>query len=151
VTEVRDAAESVVRVPPKLEDALDRIEREDLHLRADIEDSDDLLYRLAARIVLGMALAAGAGSTAILYSFATVEATAVAGAATAVVVVLLYRSFRKRRGIRAQPQFTRQNLRDRQDETEAGGALGFGDAVVGESEISAADADGEGVGDRADR
>jgi len=143
VTEVRDAAESVVRVPPKLEDALDRIEREDLHVRADIEDSDNLLDRLAARLILGMALATGGLSTAVLYSFSTVEATAVAGGATVVVLALLYRSFRKRRGIRAQPQFTRQNLRERQDESEEAGALGFGDAVVGEGEISAVDREDE--------
>ncbi|MEF8783335.1 MAG: AarF/ABC1/UbiB kinase family protein [Haloarculaceae archaeon] len=143
VTEVRDATESVVRVPPKLESALDRIEREDLHVRADIEDSDGLLDQLAARIVLGMALAAGAVSTAFLYAFSTVEATAVAGGATLVVVALLYRSFRERSGIRAQPQFTRQNLRERRgDEGDAGGALGFGDAAVGEGEqITAGDDD----------
>jgi predicted unusual protein kinase regulating ubiquinone biosynthesis (AarF/ABC1/UbiB family) len=139
VGEVRDAAESAVRVPPKLEDALDRIEREDLHVRADIEDSDDLLARLAARMVLGMALAAGAVSTAVLYAFATVEAAAVAGGGTVAVAALLYRSFSKRRGIRAQPQLTRQNLRERRDEDEGRGALGFGDAAVGEGEISAVD------------
>ncbi len=139
VTEVRDAAESIVRVPPKLENTLDRIEREDLHVRADIEDSDNLFDQLAARIVLGMGLAAGSVSTAVLHAFSTVEATAVAGVATAVVIALLYRSFRKQRGIRAQPQFTRQNLRERQDEGEDGGALGFGDAAVGDRELSVVD------------
>jgi predicted unusual protein kinase regulating ubiquinone biosynthesis (AarF/ABC1/UbiB family) len=142
-TEVREATESAVRVPPKLEDALDRIEREDFHVRADIEDSDNLLDQLAARVVLGMAFAAGAVSTAILYAFATVEATAVAGTASVVVLVLLYRSFRKRRGIRAQPQFTRQNLRERRGEDGEDGVLGFGDAVVGEGEISAVEADSD--------
>jgi len=138
VTEVRDAAESVVRVPPKLESALDRIEREDLHVRADIEDSDNLFEQLAARIVLGVGLAAGAVSTAVLYAFSTIEATAVAGVATAAVVALLYRSFRKRRGIRAQPQFTRQNLRERRGDGSEG-ALGFGDTAVGEGEIGTVD------------
>jgi len=143
ITETRDAAESVVRVPPKLERTLDRIEREDLHVRADIEDSDRHLERLAARLVYGMALTAGAVSTALLYAFSTVEATAVAGVATVGVVVLLYRSFRKRRGIRAQPQFTRQNLRERQDDGEgASGALGFGDAAVRPDD--AGDAGGNG-------
>jgi predicted unusual protein kinase regulating ubiquinone biosynthesis (AarF/ABC1/UbiB family) len=138
VTEVRDAAESVVRVPPKLESALDRIDREDFHVRADIEDSDGHLARLAARIVLGMGLAAGGVSTAVLYAFSTVEATAVAGVVTLVVVALLYRSFRTRSGIRAQPQFTRQNLRERRDEGEsASGALGFGDAAVSTDDDSA--------------
>ena len=135
ITEVRNATESAVRVPPKLEDALDRIDREDLHVRADIEDSEGHLDRLALRVVLGMGLASGAVSTAVLYAFSTVEATVVAGAATLLVVALLYRSFRKRRGIRAQPQFTRQNLRERRGEEEgASGALGFGDAAVGEGE-----------------
>jgi predicted unusual protein kinase regulating ubiquinone biosynthesis (AarF/ABC1/UbiB family) len=135
VTEVRDAAESVVRVPPKLERALDRIEREDLHVRADIEDSDGLFDQLAARIVLGMGLAAGAVSMAVLYAFSTIEATAVAGGATLLIIALLYRSFRQRTGIRAQPQFTRQNLRERREEEGASGALGFGDAAVSQSEV----------------
>jgi predicted unusual protein kinase regulating ubiquinone biosynthesis (AarF/ABC1/UbiB family) len=131
VTEVRDATQSSVRIPPKLEDALDRVEREDLHIRADIEDSDGHLRRLGARLVLGLALAAGAISTAMLYSFrpAQIEAIALAGGLTAGVGVMLYRSFRKRRGIRAKPQFTRQNLRER-DQEGASGALGFGDAAV---------------------
>jgi predicted unusual protein kinase regulating ubiquinone biosynthesis (AarF/ABC1/UbiB family) len=144
ITEVRNATESAVRVPPKLEDALDRIDREDLHVRADIEDSEGHLDRLALRVVLGMGLASGAVSTAVLYAFSTVEATVVAGAATLLVVALLYRSFRKRRGIRAQPQFTRQNLRDRRGEEEgASGALGS--AVVnafvdaGEAGVDATD------------
>jgi len=142
VTEVRNAAESVVRVPPKLESALDRIEREDLHIRADIEDSDNLFDQLAARIVLGVGLAAGAVSTAVLHAFSTVEATAVAGVATVAVAALLYRSFRKRRGIRAQPQFTRQNLRERRgDGSEA--ALGFGDTAVGEGEAEIGTVDDE--------
>jgi predicted unusual protein kinase regulating ubiquinone biosynthesis (AarF/ABC1/UbiB family) len=134
-TEVQDAVKSSVRVPPKLESVLDRVEREDLHVRADVEDSDGHLRRLTARLIFGMALSAGAVSTAILYAFASLEATAVAGVATAGVGFLLYRSFRKRRGIRAQPQFTRQSMRQRDAESEAGaggagGALGFGEAVA---------------------
>jgi predicted unusual protein kinase regulating ubiquinone biosynthesis (AarF/ABC1/UbiB family) len=136
-TEVREATESIVRVPPKLESALDRIDREDLHVRADIEDSDGHLDRLAARIVLGMGLAAGGVSTAVLYAFSTVEATAVAGGATLLVVGLLYRSFRTRSGIRAQPQFTRQNLREREDAEGASGTLGFGDAATTDDDSAA--------------
>ncbi|MFB6307854.1 MAG: ABC1 kinase family protein [Haloarculaceae archaeon] len=114
--ELQDAAKSAVRVPPKLEDTLDRIEREDFHVRADIEDSDDLLALMTKRLVLGMTLASGVFSTAFLYAQSTVEATAVSGGATALVALLLYLSFRKKRGIRAQPQFTRQNLREREQE-----------------------------------
>jgi len=109
----QESAAAAVRVPPKLESALDRVEREDFHLRADLEDSDDLLDKLAKRIVLGMLGAAGTLSTALLYAWGTVVSAAVAGAFTVIVVAMLYRSFRRRRGIRAKPQFTRQNMRQR--------------------------------------
>jgi len=51
-------------------------------------------------------------STAILQAFGTPITTLVAALGTLVVGIALYRSFRKQRGIRANPQFTRQNLRD---------------------------------------
>jgi predicted unusual protein kinase regulating ubiquinone biosynthesis (AarF/ABC1/UbiB family) len=114
-TEVRDAAQSAVRVPPKLERALDRVEREDLHVRADIEDSDDHFERLARRLVLGMLLASGVVTTAYLWVNADAAATAVAGAGTVLVALVLYRSFRTPSGIRAQPQFTRQSMRASED------------------------------------
>ncbi|WP_340098140.1 AarF/ABC1/UbiB kinase family protein [Salinibaculum salinum] len=136
VQEGRDAVESSVRIPPKIEDALDRVEREDFHIRADVEDSELVLERLGKRLVLGLALAAGGISTAMLYSFqpGSTLAIAIAGGLTLAVGFLLYRSFRKRRGIRAKPQFTRQNLRERDDSEGASGALGFGDAAVQQSD-----------------
>ena len=146
VNEGRDAVESSVRIPPKIEDALDRVEREDFHIRADLEDSEQVIERLGKRLVLGLALAAGGISTAMLYSFQPGEtvAIAIAGTLTAFVGILLYRSFRKRRGIRAKPQFTRQSMREQDREREqegASGALGFGDAAVqGPDEETEADA-----------
>jgi predicted unusual protein kinase regulating ubiquinone biosynthesis (AarF/ABC1/UbiB family) len=112
--EVQDAARSTMRIPPKLESALDRIEREEFYVRADIEDSDNLLDVLAGRIVLGLFLASGVVSTTVLFAFSTLEATGVAAAGTLFAALLLYRSFRKRRGIRAKPQFTRQQMRQRE-------------------------------------
>jgi len=134
VQEGRNAVESSVRIPPKIEHALDRVEREDFHIRADIEDSERNLDRLGRRLVLGLALATGGISTAMLYSFRPAEtvAIAVSGGLTVAVAGLLYRSFRTRKGIRAQPQFTRQNLREREQDG-ASGALGFGDAAVSQS------------------
>ena len=105
-----------MRTPPKLERLLDRFDRNDFYVRADVEHSDDVLDRLGRRIVLGLFGAAGVLSVAILYSFAAVEAAAAAGALTIPVVLLLYLSFRRRRGLRTSPQFTRQNLRDRRQE-----------------------------------
>jgi len=114
VGEVRDAGRSAVRVPPKLETTLDRIERDDFYVRADIEDSDDLLDILATRLILGMIAAGGLVSTSVLYSLSTVRATLLAALVTTVALFALYRSFRKRRSIRAKPQFTRQKMRQRE-------------------------------------
>ncbi|QGA81716.1 AarF/ABC1/UbiB kinase family protein [Halomicrobium sp. LC1Hm] len=124
--EVRDAAESMVRVPPKLESALDRIEREDLHVRADIEDSDGVLERMTRRLILGMILASGTLSTALLYAASTVEATAVAGVGTLAVAGVTYLSFRRSKGLRATPQFTRQSMRQREGADDAGYASSYG-------------------------
>jgi predicted unusual protein kinase regulating ubiquinone biosynthesis (AarF/ABC1/UbiB family) len=111
--EFQDAAQSAVRVPPKLERALDRVEREDFHVRADLEDSNRVVDKLARRIVLGMVLAASVPTTAFLYVNADLLATGVAAAFTLAVGLALYRTFRRREGLQASPQFTRQNLRGR--------------------------------------
>ncbi|RXK51691.1 ABC1 kinase family protein [Halorientalis pallida] len=130
--EVQQAAQSTLRTPPKLERTLDRIERDDLRVNADIEDSDGLLATLAKRLVYGMALSAGIVSTAVLYAFSTVEAAGVAGGGTVLVAGLLYWSFRSKSGIRAQPQFTRQSMRERQDGPgEEGSAVGEIDLGAG--------------------
>ncbi|WP_323190616.1 AarF/ABC1/UbiB kinase family protein [Halostella sp. PRR32] len=111
--QVQQSVLSAVRVPPKLERTLDRIDRENLHVRAEIEDSNDVFDTLAKRIVYGLLLTAGVLSTSVLYSFATIRSTAIAAAFSVGVALLLYRSFRSRKGIRAKPQFTRQNLKQR--------------------------------------
>ncbi|WP_135534721.1 ABC1 kinase family protein [Halostella pelagica] len=111
--QVQQSVLSAVRAPPKLERALDRIDRENFHVRAEIEDSNDVFDTLAKRIVYGLLLTAGVLSTSVLYSFATVRSTAIAAAFSVGVALLLYRSFRSRKGIRTKPQFTRQNLKQR--------------------------------------
>ncbi|WEL17111.1 Putative unusual protein kinase [Halorhabdus sp. SVX81] len=141
VTEVRDAGRSAVRVPPKLETTLDRIDRDDFYVRADIEDSDNLLDILATRLILGMIAAGGLVSTSVLYSLSTVRATLLAALVTTVALFALYRSFRKRRSIRATPQFTRQKMRQREsnEQTEsppigADGPIDEADAKVAEED-----------------
>ena len=115
VTEFRAAGRSAVRVPPKLEDALERIERDDLRVQAQLEDPDALFAKLGRRLVLGMVVASGVFSTAFLYAVSTVEATAIAGVFTVIVGGFLAFSFRRRRGIRAKPQFTRQSIKQPAD------------------------------------
>jgi predicted unusual protein kinase regulating ubiquinone biosynthesis (AarF/ABC1/UbiB family) len=116
--QLRRSGAAATRIPPKLERALDRVERENLRVRAEIQDSNELLGLLAKRIIFGILAGAGVVATTILYVAASIEATAVAAGATVFLLLVLFRSFRRRRGIRAQPQFTRQNLRERRGPEE---------------------------------
>jgi predicted unusual protein kinase regulating ubiquinone biosynthesis (AarF/ABC1/UbiB family) len=110
-------ARSLVTVPPKLDDVLDRVKRDDLTVEVRLDDEHDVLDRLAKRIAYSILLAVGALSTAILYAFnAAPEAAVVAGVVTAPIGFLLYRSLREKRGVRARPQFTRQEMRRRRNE-----------------------------------
>jgi hypothetical protein len=92
---------------------LDRIDRDDFYARVDIEDGNDVFALLAKRLIYGILLAFGGLTTALLHVAGSLEATVVAGVVTLTIAGLLYQTFRKRKGIRATPQFTRQNLRDR--------------------------------------
>jgi len=112
--QVQQSVQSAVRTPPKVERALDRVDRENFHVRAEIEDDNRVFDTLAKRLVYGLLLTAGVLSMSVLYSFATVRSTAIAGAFSAGVAFLLYRSFRSRKGLQTTPQFTRQNLKQRQ-------------------------------------
>jgi len=104
---------SLVTVPPKLDRVLDRVERDNLRLAVRLEDENDVLDRLGRRIVYSLLTAVGALSVAILYSFEGPISALVAGVVTVPMGLLLYRSMRARKGLRASPQFTRQNLRER--------------------------------------
>jgi len=136
VDEVNRAVQSSVRVPAKAEAALDRINRDDLSVHARIDDEERVFERLAKRLVAGLFLTATTLSTAVLYAFASVEATLVAGALALAALGALYLSFREESGIRAQPQFTRQNLRERRSksgsESESPGVAG-GSGIAGNS------------------
>ncbi|GAB6861639.1 ABC1 kinase family protein [Haloplanus litoreus] len=110
-------ARSLVTVPPKLDDVLDRVKRDDLTVQVQLDDEHDVLDRLAKRIAYSILAAVGVLSTAILYSFnQTPEAAIVAGVITIPVGALLYRSLRRKRGVTARPQFTRQEMRRRRDD-----------------------------------
>jgi predicted unusual protein kinase regulating ubiquinone biosynthesis (AarF/ABC1/UbiB family) len=126
--ELREAADATLRIPPKLESALDSIERDSVTVEAEVSDPQEYFETLGRRVVLGLAFAAGVVSSTLLGIFSTPEATAVAAVLTLLVAALLYRSFRGKRGIQAQPQFTRQRMRQREDDAEdEESALGFGD------------------------
>ena len=114
----QETAGALVSVPPKLDRVLDGIKDENLTVNINVQDEDDVFRDLAKRLILGIFVAAGVLSAALIYAFGQ-DWRIAAGilAVTAPLVLALWRSFRrKRRSIRATPQFTRQNMRKRDRE-----------------------------------
>ena len=115
--QLQSTSQSLVRVPPKLERVLDRVERENLTLNVRVDDKNGVFDKLAKRLAFAIFIAVGVISSAILYAFgASWEPAAVVAALTLPIGFLLYRSFRAKSGLRARPQFTRQNLKQRREE-----------------------------------
>ncbi|QCJ46273.1 MULTISPECIES: ABC1 kinase family protein [Haloprofundus] len=108
-------SEALVTVPPKLDRTLDQLERDNVTVNVRIEDKNDVFDRLSRRIAYSLLFSVGLLSASILYSFGNDWRFAAAALGiTLPVGFLLYRSLRKRRkGIRARPQFTRQSMRER--------------------------------------
>jgi predicted unusual protein kinase regulating ubiquinone biosynthesis (AarF/ABC1/UbiB family) len=109
--ELQEAASASVRIPAKLDSVLNRADRGTLTVRAELRDPNDLFDRLARRLVYGIVLAASIIAAALLYPDAELVAV-VPAAFGAITVILLYRSLRRSAGFRAQPQFTRQAMRE---------------------------------------
>jgi predicted unusual protein kinase regulating ubiquinone biosynthesis (AarF/ABC1/UbiB family) len=118
--QLRESTASAVRIPPKLESALDRIERDSLQVTAEIQDDRDYFDLLAKRLVVGLLMAAGVVSSTLLYVSEALVLFSVFGAGTLVLGAVLYRSFTKSRTLRGKPQFTRQRMREREQESEGG-------------------------------
>jgi len=112
--QVQQTAQALFTVPPKLDRVLDTIEREDLTVNVQIDDENHVLDKLAKRISYSIIVAVGLLSASIIYAFANEWQISVAILGlTAPMVFFLYRSFKEPRGLRARPQFTRQNLREK--------------------------------------
>ncbi|TYT60355.1 ABC1 kinase family protein [Natrialba swarupiae] len=111
---IRRSGESLTRIAPKAERALDRLDRDDLYVRIGVEDSENVFDKLAKRLIYGMLLTMSLFSMGVLYALEAPRAVVVAAGFSLVVVVLLYRSFRARRSTRVKPQFTRQSMRQRE-------------------------------------
>jgi predicted unusual protein kinase regulating ubiquinone biosynthesis (AarF/ABC1/UbiB family) len=113
--QVQATAGALVTVPPKLDRVLDSMEAENLMVNVNIEDEDDVLRRFARRLILGIFVAVGVLSAAIVYSFGGDSRIALAIlAATVPVAFALYRAFKRRRSsLGTTPKFTRQTMRNR--------------------------------------
>ena len=134
---VRQAASASVRVPPKLETVLDRMDREELQVDAAVRDPESHFERLARRVVLGVVFAAGVVSTTVLAVAGPALAAGLGALGTTLTGYLLYRSFQTGVNLYAQSdaQFTRQRLSDSDPEETA---LGFGESLDDRTGESAA-------------
>lgn len=115
-TQLRRTGQSLTRIAPKAERALDRLDRDDLYVRIGVKDSENVFDKLAKRLVYGMLLTMTLFSTGVLYALEAPRGSIVAAVFSVLLTTQLYRSFRGRRSIGARPQFTRQNLRQRRRE-----------------------------------
>ncbi|MFC7223558.1 MULTISPECIES: ABC1 kinase family protein [Halalkalicoccus] len=108
------SAQASVRLPQTADRTLGRLERGDVTINVDVQDPENVFDRLAKRLIYGLLLSVMLVSTSIIFAFRAWEPAVVPALLSLGIVFLLYRSFhRRRKGIRAQPQFTRQNLRKR--------------------------------------
>ncbi|QLK27598.1 AarF/ABC1/UbiB kinase family protein [Natrinema zhouii] len=114
--QLRRSGESLTRLAPKAERALDRLDRDDLLVRIGVEDKENVFDRLAKRLVYGMLLTMSLFSMGVLYALEAPRGSVVAAVFSVFVAIQLYRSFRSPTSIGTQPQFTRQNLRQRRGE-----------------------------------
>ena len=113
-SQLQDTTEALFTVPPKLNRVLDTVERDNLTVNVQIDDENHVLDKLAKRISYSIIVAVGLLSASIIYSFADEWRIAIVILALTVpMVFFLYRSFKQPTGLRAQPQFTRQSLRER--------------------------------------
>ncbi|ARS90420.1 ABC1 kinase family protein [Natrarchaeobaculum aegyptiacum] len=116
--QLRRTGESLTRLAPKTERALDRLERDDLYVRIGVEDPEGVFGNLAKRLIYGMLLTMSLFSMGVLYALEAPEASVVAAVFSVIVTIQLYRTFRKRRKTRVRPQIGRQRLRQQQREEE---------------------------------
>ncbi|GGM65170.1 putative unusual protein kinase regulating ubiquinone biosynthesis (AarF/ABC1/UbiB family) [Halarchaeum rubridurum] len=114
--DVSASARAALGIPQKLERALDRADRDDLTVRTDVADENDVLRRLARRVVLGVVASAGVVVTTLCYTAALTDATLAAGVTTLGTLGLLYRSFGssgRQRAVREAGQVAQRSLENR--------------------------------------
>ena len=117
--DLRDAALASLRIPPRLDDALTRLERDRVRVQAVVVDSNDVVDRLGRRVGYSVLLAGLVVATALLYPQGW-QPAAVSGGLAVVAALLFLRSLRRpRRSIGAPvgraPQFTRGAIRERRE------------------------------------
>nr|WP_276252151.1 AarF/ABC1/UbiB kinase family protein [Halomicroarcula sp. SHR3] len=114
---VTQGARSLVTTAPRAERALDIAERGELTLETVLRDGDGLARQMAKRLLLGFVAAAGIPVAALFYVDATLPSMALALGVTGLSLAALVWSFRRSRGSSlGSPQFTRHEMRRREDQ-----------------------------------
>lgn len=115
--ELWDSTRASIRLPQTADRTLTKLERGNVAVNVDIEDPNNVFDRFAKRLIYGLVLSVTLISTSIIYAFRAWQPAVVPALISVFIVYVLYRSFSKRRkGIRARPQFTRQSMRKRREE-----------------------------------
>ncbi|WP_138004725.1 ABC1 kinase family protein [Halalkalirubrum salinum] len=115
--QVQKTTQALFTVPPKLDDVLDTVQRENLTVNVQLDDENHVLDKLAKRISYSILVAVGLLSASIIYAFTNEWRISIAILGLTVpMVFFLWQSFREPRGLRARPQFTRQGMRQRREE-----------------------------------
>ncbi|WP_084802693.1 AarF/ABC1/UbiB kinase family protein [Halorientalis sp. IM1011] len=129
--EVQVTGRALLVTGPKLEHTLDRAARDDITVRTALGDEEGLFDRLAKQVVLGFVFAGSVVAALLLFVAGDETAAAVAALGAALAFVGIYRSLRRRSGIQTEPQFTRQNLREREHGDDGGYGQAHGDIEEG--------------------
>ena len=142
--ELQAALRALVTTPPKLERVLDRFERESVTVRTDIADEDGIVEALTEQLVYGLAFVAFVFAALVLFVGGEPTAAAAVALGAPLSLLLAARSLHEPSGIRAEPQFTRQNLRAREGGEPPGDATG---SAVGDVDLVPGFDDGAAAAD----
>jgi predicted unusual protein kinase regulating ubiquinone biosynthesis (AarF/ABC1/UbiB family) len=117
---VTNTGRALVRTPPEIEGVLDRARREELLLQALLRDSNGVATRLAKRLLLGLLVSGSLPVAAFFYTRGNLVGVSATAGLIALAGGLLVWSFRRQRRLQlSSPQFTRYELRQRQ-QSDAG-------------------------------
>ena len=134
--ELEALARGLVTSGPKLERVLDRTNRGDLTVRTDLTDDGGLFDDVAGLVVCGFGFVGFVFAALVLALAGESTAALLAGGGAGLSAFGVVWLGRARSGVSATPQFTRQNLRAREDgradQVDGGYAQAYGD--VGEKE-----------------
>ncbi|WP_255568240.1 AarF/ABC1/UbiB kinase family protein [Salinarchaeum sp. IM2453] len=119
-SQITDVGRSAFQTLPKFERTLDRIERENLRVQAELEDPQSLLDTLAKRLIYGMLAVTGILSGVFLYTFQSTEAALIAFGGAVITLFLLRRSLKSDDTIAMQTEFAEQSFEYRQGASDLG-------------------------------